>query len=153
MKRLLGDRWLESTVNDDLEGLLGTSKQPCLLYILHTKSYVSIQHIISQPFLFLMNMTRKLPSSGIPKSVRRYGGVFCMKQRKLLGVAHRGLAEALLLVASGSVGQEGCVFSLHSNVVFQRDVADLDAVEGPAMLARVRDSSNVKHAGWGSGTY
>lgn len=59
-------------------------------------------------------------------------------------MAHRGLAEALLLVASGSVGQEGCVLSLHCDVVFQRDVADLDVVEGPAKLARVQEKLQRK---------
>lgn len=54
-------------------------------------------------------------------------------------MAHRGLAEALLLVASGSVGQEGRVLSLHGDVVFQRDVTDLDVVEGPAKLTRARE--------------
>lgn len=45
---------------------------------------------------------------------------------------HGGLAEALLLVAPGGVGQVGGVLALDGDVVLQGDVADLDVIEGPA---------------------
>lgn len=45
---------------------------------------------------------------------------------------HSGLAEALLLVAAGRVGEVGGVLALDGDVVLQGDVADLDVIEGPA---------------------
>lgn len=44
---------------------------------------------------------------------------------------HVGLAEALLLVAAGRVGQVGGVLALDGDVVLEGDVADLDVIEGP----------------------
>lgn len=45
--------------------------------------------------------------------------------------AYVSLAEALLLVASGGVGQVSGVLALHGDVVLEGDVADLDVIEGP----------------------
>lgn len=50
---------------------------------------------------------------------------------KFLSNTHVGLAEALLLVAAGRVGQVGGVLALHGDVVLEGDVADLDVIEGP----------------------
>lgn len=46
-------------------------------------------------------------------------------------LTHGGLAEALLLVAPGGVGQVGGVLALDGDVVLEGDVADLDVIEGP----------------------
>lgn len=48
-------------------------------------------------------------------------------------MTHGSLAEALLLVAAGRVGEESRVLALHSDVIFQRDVADLDVIESPTV--------------------
>lgn len=58
---------------------------------------------------------------------------------------YSGLAEALLLVAPGSVGEEGGVLPLHGDVVLQRDVADLNVIEGPGTT----NKSGRKKGEWG----
>ena len=70
---------------------------------------------------------------------------------QMLRKTHVRLAEALLLVAPGRVGQVGGVLALHGDVVLKGDVADLDVIEGPISADsrsrgwRTRGAAVVKH--------